>query len=250
VEALHEQNEGRLILGGRFWMNDYTDTLKLVRVNTNGSLDLSFNNFGDYRMTDLPIGGMGGVTVVTRLDENRFVVGGQFTKVNGEPRSCICCVDTLGNLLDCWAGGGLLPTRITASGFPHMSLQGFEQLANGDWYMFGQYKGFVDQNGEHPDQVLISRMHAPDVGVRAQGIVHEGIQVWPNPGKEHVRVNLPTLFGDADLFMYDAQGRIVITQVVRSGYVTLDTGDLLGGLYLFALRTKNGIYSSATWLKS
>lgn len=238
VAASYEQPDGKLILGGQFYMNNMLDTLKLLRVNTDGSLDEAFYNDGDYRMTDLGAGGMlGGVNVLTRLDDDRFVVGGSFTKVDEQPRNCICCVDALGNLLDCWAGGGLVPQTITASGYPHMHLGGFECFPNGECYLWGRYSGFVDANGLHEDQVVMSRIFGPTVGLEEHG-VNSAVWVWPNPGTDICTVSGLNVNSSTRIIMRDAIGRVVQARNVTSTNAELNTADLRTGLYFVELENK------------
>ncbi len=248
VNAVHELASGKLILAGKFFMNNMVDTLKLVRLNVDGSLDTSFNNHGDYRTGNSNVSGMlGSIYVITKLDEQRFVVGGTFTTVNGEPRNSICCVDTLGNLLDCWAGGGLVPVSYSPGGFPYMWLGGFKQFSNGDWYMYGQYKGFVDENGLHPDQVLISRLYGPTVGVEEQKAATT-LRVWPNPGTDRVQLNWP---GHAQFTVtfHDAVGRVVLKERVSNGSYAAEVAQLASGMYSVQVVAATGERTTAKWLK-
>ena len=246
--AMHELENGQIMLGGRFFMDNLIDTLKLVRLNVDGSLDTSFNNYGDYRTGDSEVSGMlGGVSVITKLDNERFVVGGAFDSVNGEPRSCISCVDTLGNLLGCWAGGGLLPVSVTESGFPYMYLAGFKQFSNGDWYMYGQYKGFVDADGEHPDQVVMSRLHGPDVGVE-EHIAPTTLRIWPNPGTDHVQFHWPC-HAQFTVTFHDAVGRAVLKERISNGSYAAEVAQLASGMYSVQVAAATGERTSTKWTK-
>lgn len=55
--------------------------------------------------------------------------------------------------------------RIQSGGAPNVGLSGFKCLANGDCYLYGRYQGFTDANGFHPEQVFMSRIYMPDVGI-------------------------------------------------------------------------------------
>ncbi len=248
VGAVHELENGKLMMGGQFFMNNQLDTLKLVRLNLDGSLDTSFSNYGDYRtLTGNVSGALGVVNVITKLDEERFVVGGTFTTVNGEPRSSICCVDTLGNLLNCWAGGGLVPTSYQAGGFPFMWLGGFKQFSNGDWYMYGQYKGFIDASGVHPDQVVMSRLYGPDVWVEEQA-VPTTLRIWPNPGTDQVQLHWP---GHAQFTVtfHDAVGRSVLKERVTNGSYAAEVAQLASGMYSVQVVAATGERTSTKWTK-
>jgi hypothetical protein len=246
--VIHELDNCKLMMGGVFFMDNYIDTLKLLRLNPDGSLDETFDNYGDYRFADNPFGSaFSGINVITPLDENRFVVGGSFDSVNGEPRNCICCVDTLGNLLDCWAGGGLMPVDVTPGGGPLMWLGGFKQLSNGDWYMYGQYKGFVDANGVHADQVVMSRLHGPDVGVEERS-APSTLRGWPNPGTDHIQFNWPGHPKYA-LTVRDALGRAVHNEPSSQGIQPVDVSEFASGIYTVQAIAASGERTETKWTK-
>lgn len=248
LSAVHEFPNGKLMISGRFFMNNQVDTLSVVRLNVDGSLDPSFNNHEDYRV-GLTSGGdlLGFVNVITKLDAERFVVGGNFTTVNGEPRSSICCVDTLGNLLDCWAGGGLVPVSYDLGVYPIMWLGGFKQFSNGDWYMYGQYKGFVDENGLHPDQVLMSRLYGPTVGAEEREAA-TALRIWPNPGSDVVQISWP---GHAQytVTFHDAVGRAVLHERISNGSYAAEVTQLASCMYTVQVVAATGERTSTKWSK-
>lgn len=249
VRAFHEQADGKVILGGQFWMNAYSDTLHLVRLNLDGSLDLTFNNFTDYRTgTSMFSSMIAGINVLERLDADRLVVGGAFTLVDGNPRGSIACVDTLGNLLDCWAGGGLQPVSYSQSGFPHVSLAGFKRLANGETYIYGKYQGFGDANGMHPEQVLISKIYMPDVGMNESAVPPNTLRVWPNPGVDAIQLAWGTN-SPYTLELCDAQGRFVLAQPFVFNNSLVDVSAVASGFYTLQVRTSAGERAFVKWMK-
>ena len=250
LRSIHEQPDGKVIMAGQFWMNNMVDTLKLVRVNIDGSLDQSFNNYGDYRTTDHPMGGMlGGPYVIEPLDEHRYFVGGTFTMIDDEPRSCIACVDTLGNLLDCWAGGGLMPVSITESGYPHMGAHGFKCFDNGDCYIYGKFRGFIDENGVHPDQVMLVRVHGPDVGMVDAKVDQTRMKVWPNPGSYHLNLNWTASQNESvRIEIHSMLGELLRSETATTGPIMIATDDLPAGCYSIHL-TGKGRRSTMKWMK-
>ena len=189
-----------------------------------------------------------GVNVLTPLGDGRIVVGGMFDRIDGELRGCIACIDTLGNLLDCWANGGLVPEAYTPSGGPYFQLCGFECLSNGDCYLFGEYKGFIDANGLHPRQCLMSRIYMPDVGVTESAAATSALAVWPNPGDD--RLHFRTTLGQPGTFeVRDATGRLVAHGRHGAGVTTVDTERLAPGPYTLSTFSPDGVRTSTTWIK-
>lgn len=250
IGVVLEQPDGKMILGGQFWMNEISDTLKVVRIHPDGSLDPTFNNMVDYRTGDNQYSAMvSGVDVLTPLGDGRIVVGGIFDRIDGQMRSCIACIDTLGNLLDCWANGGLVPETYSPAGYPYAQLNGFECLSNGDCYIFGEYKGFIDANGLHPRQCVMSRMYMPDVGVGEDGKLPETIQLWPNPGSNELQISVQRSDGRSFQLM-DVCGRRVREGALRSTTTILDTSTLPNGVYMLHVMDQNGRVANLQWIKS
>jgi hypothetical protein len=249
IGVVLEQPDGKMILGGQFWMNGTPDTLKVVRIHPDGSLDPTFNNTVDYRTGTGPWSAMASsVYVLTPLGDGRIVVGGAFDRIDGQMRSCIACIDTLGNLLDCWANGGLVPEAYTPGGGPYAALLGFECLSNGDCYIFGEYKGFIDANGLHPRQCVMSRMYMPDVKVEGLERDASSIMIWPNPGEGRLHFrSADGLSGRYELV--DAGGRLVGHGTYGTGPTTVDTEQLAPGSYTLCALSRDGHRARVKWMK-
>src|SRR5436190_9380323 len=84
--ALALQSDGRIIVGGQFTQVDLTLRNNLARLNTNGSVDLSF---------DPGIGPSGDVNAIVIQPDGRIIIGGTFIGYNGFARGGIARV--LGN---------------------------------------------------------------------------------------------------------------------------------------------------------
>ncbi len=84
--ALALQSDGRIIVGGQFSQVDLTQRFNLARLNTDGSVDLSF---------DPGNGPNGDVNAIVIQPDGRIVIGGTFIGYNGFARGGIARV--LGN---------------------------------------------------------------------------------------------------------------------------------------------------------
>jgi hypothetical protein len=70
------------------------------------------------------------------------------------------------------------------------------------------------------------------------------LKVYPNPGAEQtsVEINLPENISQAQLIIYDLLGAQVFIQVIpNKETIILDTEMLTNGIYLFTLKTNEGI---------
>src|SRR5438477_11013333 len=83
VLALALQSDGRILVGGQFSQVDLTQRFNLARLNTNGSVDLSF---------DPGNGPNGDVNAIVIQPDGAIVIGGTFIGYNGFARGGIARV--------------------------------------------------------------------------------------------------------------------------------------------------------------
>lgn len=85
------QPDGKIIIGGDFNSYDGVSRNKIARVNSDGSLDLTF---------DPGAGATGGVLVYTTAlqSDGKIIIGGDFTGYDGVPRSRIARLNSDGSL--------------------------------------------------------------------------------------------------------------------------------------------------------
>lgn len=212
-----------------------SDTLQVVRLLPDGSLDPSFNN-----ELSAPEGGFGAFTATlhTVLPDGRIALHGNLSIVDGEPCSGIALLDSNGYLSnDAFTGNGC---GIYNDGFyPLHATQGMVPDQIGNWYIYGTYIGYDDGTTNDPQQRFVSRLYGLNVGVRE---VEEplALQVVPNPSTGPVRVELPEAIGPATLQVVDAQGRVVRVQRVASRPAVLDLTGQAAGVYAVRVRTEAG----------
>ncbi len=89
VYALAVQPDGRILIGGIFTAVNGTSRNGIARLNSDGSLDTSFN----------PGSGLNGSpsSILVQADA-RIVLGGGFTSVGGTPRNCVARLNANGSL--------------------------------------------------------------------------------------------------------------------------------------------------------
>lgn len=251
VDEMLEQEDGKVILGGRFYFEE--DTLHLIRLNLDGSVDSTFNNHNVFRFGTTHISKTSaGVMVIYPLEDGRIIIGGYFTSINGEERNGLACVDSTGNLLDCWAGSGLgaYCNRTYPYGLDPVGgvLRGIKCLENGDCYMFGAYKGLVDDQGSHPGQVMISRIIFNTSGVAEGAAKAPALELWPNPAANELNFSW-AVPGSYDVCLRDLQGRTVLQRKYNSRTGPLDISMLAAGLYTVTVVAQEGQRATAKWVK-
>ncbi|MBI5219847.1 MAG: delta-60 repeat domain-containing protein [Bacteroidia bacterium] len=83
------QSDGKIIIGGAFTTYNGTASNYLARLNTDGSLDTTFNTGTGANNT---------VRAIAIQSDGKIIIGGLFTSYNGTASNCIVRLNTDGNL--------------------------------------------------------------------------------------------------------------------------------------------------------
>jgi uncharacterized delta-60 repeat protein len=94
VNTLVLQNDGKVVLGGAFSQVNGVGRTNLARLQANGNLDLTFNTVVGTAGAGL----LAGVYTVAVQTDGKIVLGGDFTSINGTPRTNLARVTSLGVL--------------------------------------------------------------------------------------------------------------------------------------------------------
>ena len=89
VYSTSVQSDGKIIIGGEFTSFNGTAKNRIVRINTDGTLDATFN-------TD--IGANGGVKTAIIQSNGKIIISGEFTSYNGTARNHITRINANGML--------------------------------------------------------------------------------------------------------------------------------------------------------
>ena len=132
IYAIAIQSDGKILIGGEFTTYNGTSRNRIARINTDGSLDTTFNP--GTGVTPYPISSM------VLQSDGKILIGGQFTSYNGTARRYISRINTNGGL-----DATFVPS-IGANNFIHtIFLQSDEKiLIGGDFTLYnGQNAAFL-----------------------------------------------------------------------------------------------------------
>ncbi|MEO7080067.1 MAG: T9SS type A sorting domain-containing protein [Flavobacteriales bacterium] len=239
--------DGRILVFGRMMAPDYpNDTLAVMRLLPDGSTDttwpsIPFLNYGSFP-------GFATITDHLEIEPGKLIVVGQFNAIGHQPMGAMATIDTAGNVL--WdylpgTGAGLFLDPLWGSS--ECYLQKIKQAPDGFIYVCGQFAGFNDGCGDHPEQRFITRLYPLDVGVQEHSN-EESISVYPNPGSDNLNVDFdrPGLY---TVSIVDLQGRTVLERVMRSKDGPLDVSTLSRGMYTVLAINTDGMRSTTKWIK-
>ena len=71
---------------------------------------------------------------------------------------------------------------------------------------------------------------APPIGV--EELRQVAVQVWPNPVRDRLMVQVPDVLNGSGFALYDAQGRLAASGMLSAGRQQLDVAGLQRGVYL------------------
>ncbi|MEZ4773445.1 MAG: T9SS type A sorting domain-containing protein [Bacteroidia bacterium] len=223
------QPDGKIIVGERFMIHNHPDTLGLIRLNPDGSLDSTFNNFNS-------IHGQSSVTTVCPTTDGGFLIGGFFTSYQGYPRNRIVKTDANGFIdLRYFNGEGIDSSKNWVN-YP-ASVRNIIPAQNDKYYVMGHFLKY-DGQVVRPLIRILGLSHT--VGVEAA--TPPQVRVYPNPAAGDVRMEweLPPGSRNAEIRVRDIQGREVARQTVstQEGQWLWDTREMPDGIYLYELRTE------------
>jgi uncharacterized delta-60 repeat protein len=95
VYAMAVQSDGKILIGGDFTMVGSTTRNRIARLNSDGSLDSTFNSLNNVIDIDLS---NNNVRVVAVQSDGKIIIGGDFLKVGGQTRNRIARLNSDGSL--------------------------------------------------------------------------------------------------------------------------------------------------------
>ncbi|QQR86909.1 MAG: hypothetical protein IPJ76_01400 [Flavobacteriales bacterium] len=238
--------DGRVLASGFMRRNGETDTLHIVRLMPDGSMDPTFNSTLDVR--DLQLNFLSDYISVfhTTLPDGRIVIHGNFDRVNGEVRRGIAMLDSNGYLLsDPFSGTGC--GDYDDGTFPNShSTISMAQDPIGNWYIYGSYAGYDDGTTNDPQQRFVSRLHGLNVGVEELDPEPLGsLTLQPNPASNWLACTyrVTSAGGNPQLLIRDMTGRIVdqLTASGPEGQVIWDARAVPAGAYQVELIDGNKV---------
>jgi uncharacterized delta-60 repeat protein len=218
------QATGKIIIGGEFI--HYNGSIKnyLARLNTNGSIDPSFNPAGT--------GPNSGIYTIAIQGDDKINIGGNFDNYNGTVKNRITRLLADGSLdMNFNPGnGGSLGTVLASA------LQNDGKIIIGG--TFNSYNG-IGRNRLARIHGSVSLGTSVSLGVDAENRLF----VYPNPAKsgQEVIVKLENALTSAGIvYLYDALGRQVMQQKIAQGQQEsiLSVKGLPTGLYQLKVITK------------
>ena len=235
---LQELADGRVLGVGRYKITGQSDTLGVVRLMADGSLDPAFTSVR-ISMQDGPPGLVPNVQDAHILADGRMIIGGRFDHLNGMPRGGIAMLNADGSLSEeFFTGAGC--GDYTGIEVNYRYVAGIVPAPTGEYYIHGAYVGYDDGTNSYPQQGFVSRLHGFNVGIAEHTTAPLHLQ--PNPTYGPLTVTLPANAQAQQAEVLDASGRMVWSKALgaRTEQLQLDLSALSEGAYVLRLRMRAG----------
>lgn len=211
---LIQPSDNKVIIGGTFTTYNNTSSTNLARLNTDGTLDTTFN-----------AGSAGLIYQPILLSDGKLLVPGAFTSFNGTTINKLVrlnangSVDTSFSPGSSGASGAFSPIGASRLSFV------FEQ-ADGNLLVVGNFNSY---NGTARN--IIARL-IPNVtnNMATSNFSAPKFTIFPNPAKDFV--NVSNISKGADVSIFDMTGKLLYSTKSTGTTLTLNTASFKNGLYL------------------
>lgn len=222
VDVVYLQPDGKILIGGAFDTYNAIARSAIARLNTDGSLDSSFDP-GEGADIETNFG-VGGVYTIVTLPSGNIVIGGDFEAYNGIPRGGMAWLNTDGSL------NTSVDIRPANEGY-RATINNILLQPDGNLLVGGSFSLFNDLTKYNVVRIQ---------GEGTSGIKHHtvaSLRVYPNPssGLFHLENFSPT---NEPYSVTDMSGREVRSGKIVSPATLLDLSPLSAGIYF--LHTKDG----------
>jgi len=210
VRDICVQPDGKIIVVGEFTTFNGISSSRIVRLNTNGSVDNSFN---------VGTGASGNILSCELQSDNKIIIGGNFTTYNGNSSSRLARLNDNGgfdNSFNVGSGANGTVRKLTLQ-------------SNGAIVIGGD---FTSYNGITRNRV------ARVLGGNATSIKNQennlSVNVFPNPCQNQISIDLPK--GAIDVGVFSVSGQNIVRAIItdeekNQGFLILNTSELKSGIY-------------------
>lgn len=222
VYSISIQNNGKIIIGGSFTKYNnvvLVGTGRLVRLNSNGSIDTSFNCSIMY--------GNGTVYDTLIQADGKIIVGGAFSPGTGFNGNNIMRLNTDGSLDNNFMSGIGFSGYITA-----VSLQNDGKILAGGNFFY--YNGTLIDN--------LARLNSTNNLSLVNFNNDFKIIVYPNPVNDYLKFSLPDDVNALSFEVFDVIGKKIHSNFLNTN--VLNVNNYRDGIYFLHLKTNKGIMIS------
>ncbi len=220
------QSDGKIILGGAFTYFANTGKSRIVRLNTDGTIDNAFNTGN---------GADNVVTTIIIMSNDKILVGGNFIYFNFAHVNCITRLNSDGSLDNTFnAGSGASDYILTSCLQPDGKI-----LLGGFFSSFGNksYKHITRLLGDAVTTGTISEITSTETYIK----------IYPNPSSEFIIIESNTYGVNTELYIFSVNGVLLKNFTLNNSDINkVDIDKLKEGIYIYELRRDGNILNQGT----
>lgn len=220
-ESMSLQSDGKIIIGGYFNSYNGIASHRIARLNTNGSLDTSFNSGS---------GVLGYLWTTNVQDDDKIIIGGQFLSYNGTARNRIARLNADGSVDTSFDPGTGANEHVAT-----ISIQ-----SDGKIIIGGSFTSIDGTARNH-----VARLNPLATGIDELGEEGISVNIYPNPFNSTTTIQTEYILKNAALTIYNSSGQSV-KQIpnVSGNTIVLSREELPSGLYYIRFLQDNQLVST------
>ena len=239
-KPLYIQPDGKILVGNLFNIENNSYILGLVRLNQDGSLDSTFNNFNNAQtpyglwITPQGYGHDYRVLAICPTEDGKYLIGGYFPNYQGNYRGRIALVDY---------NGYLDTTAFTGSGFDlwnddiKVGVLTIKSTSDNKYWIGGLFSRF---NGIEVEPVI--RIYGHTYGIEQTDISIPNICVYPNPANDLIYINSEQQIDYIEIYNY--MGQFLSKHIMNTTKGSIDISHYQNGNYFFKSYSDKGVIVS------
>ncbi len=229
--SLAIQSDGKIVMAG-YSSNGIKFDFALLRYNTNGSLDNTFDTDG-ILTTSVGNADDYGMSVVIQSDGKIFVAGVSYNGANND--FALVCYNTNGSLDNTFDTDGIVTTPIGTVGD-----EGYSVVLQSDGKIV--VAGLSFNNSGSSDFAVVRYNNNTPNGTNAPTNQTTELKIYPNPFSTQTILQTETLLKDATLIVYNSYGQsIKEIKNITGQNIIFQQDNLPSGLYFIRLTQDNKI---------
>ena len=221
------QNDGKIIVVGGFYINNNNQYQTMIRLNPNGSLDSTFNNFNSLTYPD-------GVICVCPTTDNGYLIGGGFKNYQGYVRNNICKTDINGFIDTTYFNGEGIDSCYNEPNCGNSHVSCIKKDTYDTYYVMGY---FTYYNGVHVNPII--RLKGISAGINEIKQEKGFVKVYPNPTKDNLTIETNTN-KEQRLEILNLFGQTIYTTYIYKKSI-INTSNYACGLYILKIYTDKEI---------
>ena len=241
---IYVQDDGKIIIGGSFYINLVPEFIAMVRLLPNGDLDTSFNNFNNAQSPNGLSQSLPGwhtnneynIISMAKTANNKLLLGGNFTNYQGNERHNIVLTD-LNGFIDTtvFTGSGIDTCLGLPTSWGYTQVNCIVPAQNNKYYVAGKFSGF---NGQMVEPIIRLNPH-DHVGIEEQED-KEGLLIYPNPARKTLMLHTDNYISKAEVF--SVEGQMIKYLPIGSTRKSIDVSEFQPGNYLIRATGRDKVW--------